>query len=113
MAKRKKNEFDEFLCEQLKDPEFAKTFAEEKQKIDLAIKLAEIRHEAGLSQRELAERVGTSQSVIARMENPDYSGYSIRMLRRIATALGARIRIEFEPLNLPAHKPKRRSQAKA
>lgn len=99
MKRKHPDEFDEFLAEQMKNPKVAAAFVEEKEKLDLAIKLVRLRQAAGLSQKDLAERIGTSQSVIARMENPEYTGHSIRMLRRFATALGARLFIDFEPID--------------
>ena len=52
---------------------------------------------AGLSQAELAERIGTKQSVISRLENADYEGHSLSMLHRIAVALGQCVEIRFMP----------------
>ncbi len=108
MKTKRNDDFDKYLNEQLKDPEFAAVFDEEKEKIDLAIKILKVRQEAGLSQKDLAERIGTTQSVIARMENPEYTGYSIRMLRRIAAALGARLMIKFEPIDQSPRGSRRR-----
>jgi ribosome-binding protein aMBF1 (putative translation factor) len=54
------------------------------------------RNKAGLSQAKLAERVGTKQSVISRLEDADYDGHSLSMLQRIAVALGKQVSIEFE-----------------
>lgn len=56
------------------------------------------REEAGLTQKELAERVGTKQPVIARLEDADYEGHSLSMLQRIAVALGKRLRLSLGPL---------------
>ena len=53
---------------------------------------------AGLTQRELADRVGTTQSVIARLEDADYAGYSLSMLQRIARALNRRVEINLLPI---------------
>ncbi len=50
---------------------------------------------AGLTQRQLAERVGTRQSVISRLEDADYDGHSLSMLQRIADALGQRIEVRM------------------
>jgi len=108
MSKKRTTDFNEYLADQLKDPKFAKVYEEESGKIDLAIELARIRQEAGISQRELAKRVGTRQSVIARMENPEYTGYSVRMLRRIAAALDVSIKIEFEPIKRSSRRTNRR-----
>lgn len=58
----------------------------------------DLRTEAGLSQRALAKKVGTTASVICRLEDADYEGHSLAMLRRIATALDKRVEIRFVPL---------------
>lgn len=55
------------------------------------------RTSAGLSQKELAERVGTTQSVISRLEDADYGGHSLSMLQRIAEALGLRLDVSWSP----------------
>lgn len=52
---------------------------------------------AGLTQAELAQLVGTSQPTIARLENADYEGHSLSMLRRIAEALGRPLHVSFGP----------------
>jgi ribosome-binding protein aMBF1 (putative translation factor) len=53
------------------------------------------RTQAGLSQADLAGRIGTKQSVISRLEDADYEGHSLSMLHRIAVALGQSIEIRF------------------
>ena len=50
-----------------------------------------MRKKAGLSQQQLAELVGTTQSVISRLEDSDYDGHSLTMLDRIARALGKKL----------------------
>ena len=64
---------------------------------DVARKIRELREQQGLSQRELAERVGTQASVICRLEDADYDGHSLTMLNRIASVLNQRIKIDFVP----------------
>jgi len=61
----------------------------------------ESRSKAGLSQAELAERIGSKQSVISRLEDADYDGHSLNMLQRIAAALGKHVSIEFEDIPQP------------
>ena len=56
---------------------------------------------AGLTQKELAKRVGSHQSVIARLEDADYGGHSISMLWKIADALGSELKLVFVPKNQP------------
>lgn len=53
------------------------------------------RHSAGLTQQELAAAIGTTQSVISQLENADYEGHSLSMLRRIAEALHLKLRVEL------------------
>jgi DNA-binding XRE family transcriptional regulator len=62
---------------------------------DVARKIASLRIETGLSQRQLAKLVGTTASVICRLENADYGGHSLAMLHRIAAALHRRVEIRF------------------
>ena len=64
-------------------------------KFSIGALLYEQRSKAGLTQKELAEMADTHQSVIARMEDADYSGHSLNMLSRVAAALGAELKIEF------------------
>lgn len=53
------------------------------------------RTRAGLTQKGLADRVGTTQSVISRLEDADYGGHSLAMLQRIAEALGLRLEVSW------------------
>ena len=64
----------------------------------VARKVYELRTEAGLSQRKLAKLVGTTASVICRLEDADYEGHSLSMLNRIAAAVGKRVQITFVPI---------------
>lgn len=61
----------------------------------VARQIASLRKEAGLSQRQLAKLVGTTASVICRLEDADYEGHSMAMLQRIAAALNRRVEIHF------------------
>jgi ribosome-binding protein aMBF1 (putative translation factor) len=65
--------------------------------IEVAQLIYDMRTEAGLTQRQLAKKVGTTASVIGRLEDADYEGHSLAMLRRVAEALGKRIEIRFVP----------------
>lgn len=68
---------------------------------EVARQIQELRAGAGLTQKALAELVGTSHSVISRLEDDDYQGHSLAMLRRIAAVLGRRVEIRFLPLMEP------------
>ncbi len=65
---------------------------------DVARQIAKLRTKAGLTQQQVAKLIGTAPSVISRLEDADYEGHSLSMLRRIATALQARIQIRFVPM---------------
>jgi len=58
-------------------------------------KILAIRTEAGLTQGQLGKLIGTTASVICRLEDADYEGHSLAMLNRIATALNRRVEINF------------------
>lgn len=62
----------------------------------MALQIAALRKERGLSQKQLAKRLRTSQQQISRLESPSYDGHSLSMLRRVAHMLNADIRIVFE-----------------
>ncbi|HKP04194.1 MAG TPA: helix-turn-helix transcriptional regulator [Chthoniobacterales bacterium] len=93
-----KTNFDRFLEEQLRDPEFAARFKEAGEAWDIALQLSTLREQAGLSQTELARRLKTTQQQVSRLESPGYEGHSLSMLRRVAAALHARVRVVLEPL---------------
>ena len=78
------------------DRELRALVAEEQLNARIARMIYDARKQEGLTQKELAELVGTSQSAIARLEDADYEGHSLSMLQRIAAALGRRIHIEFQ-----------------
>jgi ribosome-binding protein aMBF1 (putative translation factor) len=78
-----------------KDPERIKSYDHEILNAAIARQILELRTKSGLSQRELAARVGTSASAICRLENADYDGHSLSLLKRIAKALGTQVEIRF------------------
>ena len=94
----RKTNFDRFLEEQLRDPAFAERFKQAGEAWDVALQLASLREQAGLSQTELARRLKTTQQQVSRLESPGYEGHSLSMLRRVAAALHARVRVVLEPL---------------
>jgi transcriptional regulator with XRE-family HTH domain len=77
------------------DTDLAATIESECFNADIAMTVYEARIEAGLTQKELADRAGTHQSVISRIEDADYNGHSITLLKRISHALGKSLRVEF------------------
>jgi transcriptional regulator with XRE-family HTH domain len=95
----KKTNFDRYLEKQLRDPAFAARFKRAGEAWDVALQIAALRRQVGLSQKDLAKLLKTSQQQISRLESPGYEGHSLSMLRRVAEALHARVRIVFEPAN--------------
>jgi transcriptional regulator with XRE-family HTH domain len=69
---------------------------------EIARKIFALRTKAGLTQAQLGKLVGTTASVICRLEDADYEGYSLAMLRRIAAALNQRVEIAFVPIRRSA-----------
>jgi transcriptional regulator with XRE-family HTH domain len=104
---KRRTNFDVYLEEQLKDKDFAARFKRAGEAWDVALQLAALRKDSGLSQKELAQRVGTSQQQISRLESPSYEGHSLSMLRRVAEALGASLYVEIQ------HKKRRKQGAVA
>jgi len=87
--------FDLYLEDQLKHAGIAERLRKARQAWDVAVQLASLRKKSGLSQKELAKRVGTSQQQISRLESPSYEGHSLSMLRRVADALGANVHVRI------------------
>jgi ribosome-binding protein aMBF1 (putative translation factor) len=69
---------------------------------EIARNIHTLRTKAGLTQAQLAKIVGTTASVICRLEDADYEGHSVSMLRRIAAALNSRVEIRFLPIRKSA-----------
>jgi transcriptional regulator with XRE-family HTH domain len=99
-----KTNFDLFLEEQLRDPDFAERFKRAGEAWDVALQLAALREKAGLSQQQLARKLKTSQQQISRLESPGYEGHSLSMLRRVAKVLRARVRVVIEAEPAPTAK---------
>jgi ribosome-binding protein aMBF1 (putative translation factor) len=100
MVKTKKKTFDvlELIRREVgDDPEYWAMVEEERFNAWIAQRIYEMRTAAGLTQEQLAARVNTRQSVISRLEDADYEGHSLDMLRRIAAALGRRLELRFAP----------------
>ena len=80
------------------DPQLREGIAEARANLQVAQLIFDTRTAANLTQQQLADLVGTKQSVIARLENADYEGHSLTMLNRIARALHQRLEVRFAPL---------------
>lgn len=87
--------FDDYLKEEMKDKEFRELFQQEYQKLMIGFKIAKLREKAGLSQRQLARKIHTSQQAISRLESGTYTGYTLSVLEKIALAMGRTLDIRF------------------
>ena len=83
-------------------PERLKDLEEARGNEDIARKICELRTAAGLTQTQLAKLIATTASVICRLEDADYEGHSLAMLRRIGAALNQRVQIRFIPIRRSA-----------
>ena len=86
--------YDEYWARQMADPEFRRIYEEESQKKELWLQLVQARQEAGLTQTELAHRLGVSQAQVARIEKRGYDAYTLNTLRRYVEALGGDFSLE-------------------
>lgn len=98
MAKETSDALEILRRDREKDPERQRLYEEEKINLQIALLIRDVREKAGLTQKQLADRVGTAQSVISRLEDADYEGHSISMLQRIASALKKRISIKMDAI---------------
>lgn len=83
-------------------PARMKNLEEARANEEIARKIYELREAAALTQTQLAKLIGTTASVICRLEDADYEGHSLAMLRRIAGALNQRVEIRFIPVRRSA-----------
>ena len=86
--------FDDFLKEQLQDPEVKAEYEALEPEFSVMQAIAEARAKTGLTQKQLAEKTGISQADISRLERGT-ANPSVRTLQRIASALGRKVQIEF------------------
>lgn len=92
----KTESLDEFLKGQLKDEQFRKEYRALEPEFELAKEVIALRKNRNLTQKQLAEQMGTSQPAIARLESGNYRNVSLSFLRRLAEALGATTEIHLK-----------------
>lgn len=80
--------YEDYWTQQMSDPEFRAVYEAEAAKKALWLQLADARKAAGLTQQQVAERMGISQSQVARIEKRGYEAYTLTTLRRYIAALG-------------------------
>jgi predicted transcriptional regulator len=85
----KATKYEDFLRDELNDDQFRREYDELEEEFTIAREVIELRGRHNLTQKELADRVGTSQPAIARLESGNYRNLSLSFIRRIARALNA------------------------
>ena len=100
--KMKVHDYDEMLKAELKDPNFRKEYETLEEEFEVAKQVIDLRLKKGLTQKDLADMVNTSQSCIARLESGSYQNLSLSFLRRVGAALDVQPHVKFERLR-PVH----------
>jgi len=88
--------YEEYRDQLLADPESRRLYEEEAAKKELWLQLVEARQAAGLTQAQLAKRLGVAQAQVARLEKRGYDAYTLTSLRRYVHALGDHFTIEVK-----------------
>jgi DNA-binding XRE family transcriptional regulator len=93
-SQKAQKSFESWSKELWSDPAFQAIYQEEAAKSELWLQLAEARQAAGLTQTEVARRLGVSQAQVARIEKRGYDSYTLNTLRRYVAALGEGYSVE-------------------
>jgi len=89
--------FNEFLEEQLKDPEFRTEYDVLEPEFAVVQALIKARKNSGITQKQLSERTGIAQSDISKIENGE-ANPSLKTLVRLASGMGMKLNLEFKPI---------------
>jgi DNA-binding XRE family transcriptional regulator len=95
-------QYEDYWARQMADPAFQAIYEEEAGKKELWLQLVEARQAAGLTQAEVANRLGVSQAQVARIEKRGYDAYTLTTLRRYVEALGEGFVLEVS-IRTPEH----------
>lgn len=97
IIKSKFTNLDAALVKELKDPNFRKIWVKPTGDpyLDTAFAIIQARKEKNLTQAQLAQKAGTTQQVIARLESLTYRSYSLKTLEKLTKALGKKPQISF------------------
>lgn len=95
MAKKKRVSFDAYLEGKLEDETFRCIFEEQRNTLLLGAELGRLRKQRGLSLSRVAQLAGMHKQNVARLERPDYTGYTVNSLRRVAQALGCYLSVRL------------------
>ena len=95
-----KRSYETWVSELRETPGYEEMYAEEAAKSELWLQLVGARQKAGLTQAQLAERLGVTQSWVARIEKQGYDSYTLNTLRRYVEALGGDFSLEVKIKNM-------------
>jgi len=87
-------DFQDILNKKLKDPEFKKYYDEYGKQLEIAYQILQLRKKRKMSQKQLAEKIGTTQSNVARMEAGEQN-FTTNTLNRVASAFKLELKINF------------------
>ena len=87
----------DYKAQQMKNPGFKKAWRELDAEFELLESMVQLREQAGISQQSLAEKIGTKQPALSRLERGGFKKASVETLRKIADALDARLVVRLEP----------------
>ena len=90
----KATDFDDFLQEELKNPEFKKWYDFYGKQVEISYNLLLLRKEKGMTQAELAKKIGTTQSNVGRLESGQQN-FTVETLDKIAKVFGKELKISF------------------
>jgi ribosome-binding protein aMBF1 (putative translation factor) len=91
---KKSINFQNYLKQQLKNPKFKKHYDKDSKRLEIAYQIVQLRKQYGISQSELARKLGTTQSNVARIE-AGQQNFTTHTLQKIAEAFKRDVRIEF------------------
>ena len=89
---------DEWLSEKLRKPGFRKHFRQARLAVEVAHQIVLLREKLGITEGELARRMGTKQQTISRLESGDYEGFTLKTLLKIAEATKTQIVVTLRPI---------------
>jgi len=84
-----------WLDKKISNKSFKKSFEEEYERLSIGKELLKIRKQAGLTQAQVAKKIGTTASAISRYENATYDRYELQTLKKIVEACGAKLQLNF------------------
>ncbi|MEI6127796.1 MAG: helix-turn-helix transcriptional regulator [Pseudomonadota bacterium] len=87
----------EYTAQQMKNPAFKKAWRALDAEFELLESMLKLREKAGISQQRLAEKIGTKQPALSRLERGGFKKASVETLQKIADALDARLVVRLEP----------------